>query len=55
LNLNLELSTPLKNQELALPSLTYWEGLIHAVGSSAAGAVTGHGYLELTGYRQSLK
>jgi predicted secreted hydrolase len=54
LNLNLDLSTPLKNQELALPSLTYWEGLIHAVGSSGGAAVTGHGYLELTGYGQPL-
>ena len=50
LNLNLELSTPLKNQELALPSLAYWEGLIHAAGSAGGAAVTGHGYLELTGY-----
>ena len=50
LKLNLEISTPLKNQELALPTLAYWEGLIHATGSSAGAAVTGHGYLELTGY-----
>ena len=45
LNLKLDVSTPLKNQELALPSIAYWEGLIHVTGSAS-----GHGYLELTGY-----
>ena len=54
LNTNLEISTPLKNQELALPSLAYWEGLIHATGTSGGAAVAGHGYLELTGYSASL-
>jgi predicted secreted hydrolase len=54
LHLTLEISTPLKNQELALPSLAYWEGLIHVTGSSAGAAVTGHGYLELTGYSAPL-
>jgi predicted secreted hydrolase len=55
LKLDLEVSTPLKNQELALPSLAYWEGLIHATGSAGGAAVTGHGYLELTGYREIMK
>ena len=50
LKMDLEVSTPLKNQELALPSLAYWEGLIHADGKGGGAAVTGHGYLELTGY-----
>ena len=50
LKLSLEVSTPLKDQELALPSLDYWEGLIHATGSESGSPVTGHGYLELTGY-----
>jgi len=54
LDLKLEVSTPLKNQELALPALTYWEGLIHAAGSVGGAAVTGHGYLELTGYSRAL-
>jgi len=54
IHLNVEVSTPLKNQELALPSLTYWEGLVRASGTIAAAAITGHGYLELTGYRQPL-
>ena len=50
LKLSLEISTPLENQELALPSLAYWEGLIHATGIAGGVPVTGHGYLELTGY-----
>ena len=54
LGLSLEVSTPLKNQELALPSLAYWEGLIHTTGTVNGAAVTGHGYLELTGYAASL-
>jgi predicted secreted hydrolase len=54
LNIDLEVSTPLKNQELALPSLAYWEGLIHAAGSAGGAPVTGHGYLELTGYSAAL-
>jgi len=54
LNISLEISTPLENQELAFPSLVYWEGLIHASGTAAALPVTGHGYLELTGYAASL-
>jgi predicted secreted hydrolase len=54
LRMDLEVSTPLKNQELALPSLSYWEGLIHATGSAGGVAVTGHGYLELTGYSAAL-
>jgi predicted secreted hydrolase len=55
LTLSLEISTPLKDQELALPSLTYWEGLIHATGTAASHPVTGHGYLELTGYTAALQ
>ena len=53
--LDLDISTPLQNQELALPSLSYWEGLIHVTGASATVPITGHGYLELTGYGASLK
>jgi predicted secreted hydrolase len=50
----LEISTPLKDQELALPGLVYWEGLTHATGSAAGAPITGHGYLELTGYGAAL-
>lgn len=42
--------TPLlPDQELAL-SVRYWEGAVSVAGSSARSAVTGHGYVELTGY-----
>jgi predicted secreted hydrolase len=54
LKLDLQVSTPLKNQELALSSIAYWEGLIHVTGSAAGAPVTGHGYLELTGYSAPL-
>jgi predicted secreted hydrolase len=54
LNLALEASTPLEDQELALPNLAYWEGLIHVTGTASGLAVTGHGYLELTGYSSPL-
>ena len=50
LKMDLQISTPLPDQELSLPGLVYWEGLIHTSGASAGAPVTGHGYLELTGY-----
>ncbi len=49
LGLELETSTPVKEQELALGSITYWEGLIEVRGKR-----TGHGYMELTGYAKPL-
>jgi predicted secreted hydrolase len=54
LALKLDVSTPVKNQELALPALAYWEGLIHATGAVGASPLAGHGYLELTGYQHPL-
>ncbi|MES2571040.1 MAG: lipocalin-like domain-containing protein [Verrucomicrobiota bacterium] len=50
LGLELRITTPLENQELAFPSLSYWEGLIDISGSRAGARVGGHGYMELTGY-----
>lgn len=42
--------TPLiPNQELAL-SVRYWEGAVSARGTTGRGPVSGHGYVELTGY-----
>jgi len=38
------------DQELALKQLTYWEGAIEVAGERAGTALTGRGYLELTGY-----
>jgi predicted secreted hydrolase len=54
LKLDLEISTPLQDQELHFSTITYWEGLTHVTGSAAAIPVTGHGYMELTGYSAAL-
>ncbi len=48
-------TTPLKNQELRLEPVTYWEGAITATGSHADSPVTARGYLELTGYDAPLR
>ena len=52
----LEVATPLENQELATTAagVTYWEGLIDVRGTAAGRAVSGRGYLEMTGYKGSL-
>lgn len=55
--LELTVTTPLNDQELALERSTgvaYWEGAIDVSGSSRGKAVTGAGYLEMTGYFGSL-
>ena len=54
--LTLDVTTPLDNQELSTEGagISYWEGLIDVTGTSAGGAITGRGYLEMTGYRGSL-
>lgn len=53
----LKVTTPLDDQELSLERSTgiaYWEGMIDVSGTTATGAVTGSGYLEMTGYHGSL-
>ena len=50
LGIDLEVSTPIETQELALDPLAYWEGMIDVRGKRDGRAVNGHGYLELTGY-----
>jgi predicted secreted hydrolase len=55
--LDLKVTTPLNDQELALERSTgvaYWEGAIDVSGSAAGKAITGAGYLEMTGYFGSL-
>lgn len=55
--LDLKVTTPLNDQELALQRSTgvaYWEGAIDIAGSAAGQAVSGSGYLEMTGYFGSL-
>jgi predicted secreted hydrolase len=54
LALDLEISTPLENQELALDPIVYWEGAIRVAGTRAGQATTGYGYMELTGYKGAL-
>jgi len=52
----LTVSTPLANQELATTAagIAYWEGMIRVTGTAGGRAVTGRGYLEMTGYNGSL-
>ncbi len=53
----LQVTTPLENQELSLErssGVAYWEGLIDVAGTESGRALTGRGYLEMTGYRGSL-
>jgi predicted secreted hydrolase len=55
--LELHVTTPLANQELALErssGVAYWEGLIDVAGTEAGRALSGRGYLEMTGYHASL-
>lgn len=54
--ITLDVTTPLENQELSTEGagVSYWEGLIDVKGTSAGAAITGRGYLEMTGYRGSL-
>lgn len=55
--LELHVTTPIDDQELTLlPStgIAYWEGMIDVAGRSGGAAVTGQGYLEMTGYHGSL-
>ncbi len=54
LKLQIDISTPLKNQEfVSRYGPSYWEGAIDAVGSRDGKAVGGTGYLEMTGYSDS--
>ena len=44
----------LDDQELALPQISYWEGATKIAGTGPGGPLTGHGYMELTGYAGQL-
>lgn len=52
----LAVTTPLENQELATTSagVSYWEGMVRVTGTARGTAVSGRGYLEMTGYKGSL-
>ena len=56
LGLDLQLTTPLKSQELVSgmgSELSYWEGAITVGGSKDSKPAKGVGYLEMTGYTRS--
>jgi predicted secreted hydrolase len=53
LDYDLQLSTPVKNQELDTRKTTgviYWEGVVEVVGKKGGREIRGKGYLEMTGY-----
>jgi predicted secreted hydrolase len=53
LALELEITTPLRNQELTGKfGPSYWEGTIDVKGTRAGGQIGGNGYLEMTGYSE---
>ncbi|MEM7384313.1 MAG: lipocalin-like domain-containing protein [Verrucomicrobiota bacterium] len=55
LALSLDVTTPVKKQELRLDPLVYWEGLIDARGRLDRKKVVASGYQELTGYARPIQ
>ena len=58
LEIELEVTTPLRNQELTGNSRmvpNYWEGAIDLKGRRGSAAVAGVGYLEMTGYDRAIE
>nr|MBA3273653.1 carotenoid 1,2-hydratase [Chthoniobacterales bacterium] len=55
LALQIEVRAAVKNQELALMPLAYWEGAIDVTGTRDGKPIKGRGYLELTGYAGPLR
>ena len=54
-NLTLAVTPRIQAQEMGTGSGIYWEGAITVQGTSPAGPISGIGYLELTGYKGTLK
>ncbi|MEZ5291864.1 MAG: lipocalin-like domain-containing protein [Vicinamibacterales bacterium] len=54
--LTLSVGTPLPDQELRTlgGGIAYWEGMVTVTGAAGGRAVSGRGYLEMTGYKGSL-
>jgi predicted secreted hydrolase len=52
--IELRLEPLILDQEMNI-SIVYWEGAVRIEGSSAGIAVTGNGYVELTGYAHTLQ
>jgi predicted secreted hydrolase len=58
LNLNLEVSTRLPQQEMTATSRSapnYWEGAVEIIGTRGSAMASGVGYLEMTGYDKPLR
>ena len=58
LNLSLQLTPLLADQELRTgrsTQVTYWEGAVAVEGTERGQAITGQGYIELTGYAERIK
>jgi len=54
LDLEIEVAAAIDGQELDLQPISYWEGSVRAKGRRGAQAMTGRGYLEMTGYAGGL-
>jgi predicted secreted hydrolase len=54
LDLAAAIETPVREQELAIEPVTYWEGTIDIRGMRGGAPVRGQGYMELTGYAGAL-
>jgi predicted secreted hydrolase len=53
--ISLEISPLIRDQELSLGDrIAYWEGAVEAKGTRNGNPVSGRGYVELTGYAQSM-
>ena len=58
LSMELDVTTPLRAQELAVPDHsmpTYWEGAIDIKGTRGGKPISGAGYLEMTGYDHNFR
>lgn len=55
LKIHLDIATPLDQQELVVKPVVYWEGAIRGAGERDGRQVSGHGYMELTGYSGALR
>ena len=56
LNMEFDVTTPLKSQELASKfGTSYWEGAIDVIGTNQESRLRGVGYLEMTGYAETGK
>ena len=53
LDLELDVAAPVEDQELNL-AVRYWEGMVRVTGSRGDRALTGRGYLEMTGHAGSI-